>query len=195
LLQIRKGLDTLSSESASDPIDDDTPLLLGRGSIYEGEVLEQLGDESKALRSYEKAAAMFESRPLANKPALKSLSAAAYAKVAGTLARLGHRDRAQETYTKALALISPQVDSAPPAVQGRYVLVDIYAGLGDLASEHASPGSLRGKATAKACSWYQKSMENWRQLPLRSAVSPIGFKVIDANRLATKVAGCHRASL
>jgi tetratricopeptide (TPR) repeat protein len=118
LLQIRNGLDTLSSESATDPIDDDTALLLGRGSIFEGDVLEQLGDESKPLRSYEKAAAMFESRPLANKPALKLLCAAAYAKVAGTLARLGHRDRAQETYTKALALLSPQVDSAPPTGSG-----------------------------------------------------------------------------
>jgi serine/threonine protein kinase/tetratricopeptide (TPR) repeat protein len=191
LQQIRKGLGTLSSESTTDPIDDDTALLLGRGSVFEGEVLERLGDESKALRSYEKAAAMFESRPLANRPALKSLCAAVYAKVAGALARLGRRDLAQETYAKALALISPQRDSAQPAAQDRYVLVDIYAGLGDLASEHAGPRSLRGEAVAEACSWYQKSMENWRQLPLRSAVSPIGFKVIDANRLATKLVGCH----
>jgi eukaryotic-like serine/threonine-protein kinase len=191
LRQIRNGLDTLSSESATNPIDDDTALLLGRGSIYEGEVLEQLSDESRALRSYERAAAMFESRPLASKPALKSLCAAAYAKVAGSLARLGHRGRAQETYTKALALFSPQRDLGPSALQDRYVLVDIYAGLGDLASVHTSPLSLRSKAVAKACSWYHKSMEDWRQLPQRSVVSPIGFKVIDANRLATKLAGCH----
>jgi serine/threonine protein kinase len=195
LEQIRKGLDGLVSQPASDPTYSDTALLLGRGSVYEGELLEQLGDESKALRSYQKAAAMFESGPLANKPALKSLNAAAFAKVAGALARLGHRDRAQETYAKALAFISPQVDSTPPTVHDRYVLVDIYAGLGDLATEQAGHGSLGGKAASLACSWYQKSMENWRQLPLRNAVSPIGFKVTDANSLATKLAGCQQAGL
>lgn len=96
------GLDSLSAESTTDPIDDDTALLFGRGSIFEGEVLEKLGDEPKALRSHEKAAAMFESRPLANKAAMKSLCAVTCAKVAGALARLGLLDRAHQTYSKAL---------------------------------------------------------------------------------------------
>jgi hypothetical protein len=75
------------------------------------------------------------------------------------------------------------------------VLVDIYAGLGDLASEQASTGSPRRSVGAEACRWYQKSMDNWQQLPLRSGVSPTGFKVIDASRLATRLAGCHKTGL
>jgi len=192
LQQIRKGLDSLSAESTTDPIDDDTALLFGRGSIFEGEVLEKLGDEPRALRSYEKAAAMFESRPLANKAAMKSLCAVTYAKVAGALARLGLLDRAHQTYSKALALIPSRPPSEAPAVQDQYVLMDIYAGLGDLASVQAGTGSLRGRAGAEACRCYQKSIDNWQQLPLRGTVSPTGFRVIDARKLATKLAGCRQ---
>jgi len=186
------GLDSLSAESTTDPIDDDTALLFGRGSIFEGEVLEKLGDEPKALRSHEKAAAMFESRPLANKAAMKSLCAVTYAKVAGALARLGLLDRAHQTYSKALALIPSRPPSEAPAVQDQYVLMDIYAGLGDLASVQAGTGSLRGRAGAEACRCYQKSIDNWQQLPLRGTVSPTGFRVIDARKLATKLAGCRQ---
>src|SRR6202045_4413521 len=185
---IKKGMDTLGPHDATDPTDADTTQLFVRGFLYEGEALEQVGDESKALRFYEEAVATFESSDSANKPVLKSFRCFAYAKVAGALARLGRRDQARETYGKALALIGSQPASEQPT-EVQYALLNVYAGMGDLVSDPASHGGT--PVGGSACDWYRRSMDIWRQLPARSSVSPNGFRLIGINTLSTKLAKCQ----
>jgi eukaryotic-like serine/threonine-protein kinase len=185
---IKKGMDTLGPHDATDPTDADTTQLFVRGFLYEGEALEQVGDESKALRSYEEAVATFESSDSANKPVLKPFRCFAHAKVAGALARLGRRDQARETYGKALALIGSQPASEQPT-EIQYALLNVYAGMGDLVSDPASHGGT--PVGGSACDWYRRSMDIWRQLPARSSVSPNGFRVIGINTLSTKLAKCQ----
>jgi len=185
---IKKGMDTLGPHDATDPTDADTIQLFVRGFLYEGETLEQVGDESKALRFYEEAVATFESSDSANKPVLKPFRCFAYAKVAGALARLGRRDQARETYGKALALIGSQPASEQPT-EVQYALLNVYAGMGDLVSDPASHG--RTPLGGSACDWYRRSIDIWRQLPARSSVSPNGFRVIGINTLSTKLAKCQ----
>jgi len=177
----------------TNPTDSDVAGLFGNALIYEGETLELLGDEHKALESFERAVTVFESPPLAGKMGLNSVTAAAYAKLANSQSRLGHADSARETYNKALAMLGSQMSSEPAALQVQYTVIEIYAGLEELESQSASRRSSRTNAQINACTWYQKSMDIWLHLPIRNSISPSGFKVIDFNSVSSKLTQCQQA--
>ena len=165
---------------------------MGRAFVFVGQALEDLRDERGALQSYKQATAMFESPTLTVEHVFDSLVAASYGKVAGALAKLGYRDQARETYNKALAKLGSQPGSAPPSLQARYALVEIYTGLGQLESQSASRGATRANAEDKACKWFQESRDIWLQMPFRNSISPIGFKVTDYDTVAAKLASCNQ---
>jgi hypothetical protein len=143
------------------------------------------------LQSFERAVTVFESPPLAGKHVLDPVTAGAYAKVASARARLGHSDSAREVYNKALAMLGSQMSSEPAALQVQYVLLAIYAGMGDLAMQHAEHVDTPSEARSEACQWYQRSMDIWLHLPVRNSISPSGFKVIDFNSVSSKLTQCH----
>ena len=185
---IRTGIDNLRPPGTSDPADRDRALLLGNAYIYEGQTLENLGDERGALQTYKQAVAMFESPTLAVERAFDSLVAASHAKVAGVLAKLGYRDQARQTYNKALAVLGAQ----PPSLQVQYALIEIYAGLGQLESQSASREVTRADAERNGCQWYRKSIQIWLQMPVRNSISPGGFKVTDFDTVASQFAQCRQ---
>ena len=186
---IRRGLKALGAQT--DPTDIETGLLFGNALIYQGETLELLGEEHEASRSFERAVAVFESTPFASKHRLDPFTAGAYAKVAGARARLGHSDSARETYNKALAMLGSPTSSEPAALQVQYVLLAIYAGMGDLAILDAEHSDTPSEARSEACKWYQRSKDTWLKMPIRNSISPSGFKVMDFNSISTELAKCR----
>jgi tetratricopeptide (TPR) repeat protein len=189
---IRTGIDTLRSRAPAHPKDRDRAVLVGRAFVYEGEALEDLGNESRALQSYKQATAMFESPTLAVDRAFNSLGAASYAKVAGALARLGYLGMARETYGKALAVLDSEPSSEPPTLHVQYALIEIYAGLGQVELKSARRETAPVNPDSNACKWYQKSMDIWLKLPIRNSISPSGFKVTDFDTVASQLTKCHR---
>jgi non-specific serine/threonine protein kinase/serine/threonine-protein kinase len=188
---IRTGIDTLRSRVPFDPKDRDRAVLLGRAFVFEGQALENLGDERGALQSYKQAADVFESPILAVEHVFDSLVAASYGKTAGALARLGYRDQARRTYDNALAKLGPQPGSEPVAPHTQYALIEIYAGLGQLESQSARQGAARVNVESNACKWYRKSSDIWLQMPVRNSISPSGFKVTDFDTVASHLAKCN----
>jgi len=189
---IRTGIDTIRSRVAPDPTDKDRAVLLGSAYVYDGQVLESVGDDRGALQSYKQAAAIFESPTLAGERASNSLVAASYAKIAGALSRLGYRDQARELNEKALAKLGPQPSSEPPLLRVQYALAEVYAGLGKLESQSASRGTTRANAESNSCKWYQKSRDIWLKMPVRNSISPSGFQVTDFDTVAAKLASCNQ---
>ncbi len=188
---IRRGLRTLGPQRKTNPTDSDVAGLFGNALIYEGETLQLLGDEHKALQSFERAVTVFESPPLAGKHVLDPVTWA-YAKVASAHARLGHSNSAREVYNKALAMLGRQTSSEPAALQVQYVLLAIYAGMGDLASQRTARDGTGVEAWNEARRWYQKSLDTWQQLPIRNTIAPNGFKVTDFDTVAAKLARCNQ---
>jgi serine/threonine protein kinase/tetratricopeptide (TPR) repeat protein len=189
---IRRGLRTLGPQRKTDPTDSEVAGLFGSALIYEGETLELLGDEHQALQSFERAVTVFESPPLAGKMGLNSVTAAASAKLANSQSRLGHSDSARETYNKALTVLGPRTGSEPATLQVQYVLLAIYAGMGDLAMQRTEHVDTPSEARSEACQWYQRSRDIWLHLPVRNSISPSGFRAIDFDGVATKLAKCNQ---
>ena len=82
--------------------------------------------------------------------------------------------------------ISGRIIPANPLAQ--YIAADLYAGLGDLASLREMPGTADGNR--EACKWYGKSLELWRQLPLKEGLAPNWFEVVSPRHVAEKQAAC-----
>ena len=175
------SLEYLEPLLEADPKNSDMAGLAACGHVYAGEALEQLGDEPNALGEYGKAAKLFQSPLLSGKPSGHSQTAAALAKVAGAQAKLGRNTEARETYLKALELVQPAPGAKPADAMAAYALIDIFAGLGDLAAQRAGQD---------ACRWYRKSKDMWMQLPVRNTVAPNGFKVTDFGVVAAKATKC-----
>jgi len=191
---IRTGIDTVKSRVPSDPKDRDRAVLLGRAFVFEGQTLENLGDERGALQSYKQATSIFESPTLAVEHVFDSLVATSYGKIAGALAKLGEQDQVRETYDKALAKLSSQPGSESPPLRVQYALVEIYAGLGRLELLSVGRESARVSAERNACEWYKKSRDIWLLMPVRNSISPSGFKVTDFDTISGELAKCQHAS-
>ena len=188
LSEIQHGLALLQSTIRKDaPADKDVLVQLGTAFIFEGEATEGLGDEPRALQSYEQAVATFSSPAFANRHELRLMNANALAKVAGCQARLGHYETADDSYRRALATVDVRPDSSSISVRAEYTLISIYTGLGDVALRSAERPDA-GKT--RSCEWYQRANELWSKLPVRNSVSPVGSKVPEFETVSDKLANC-----
>ena len=192
LNSIRRGLDLLPTSTSLDPPADlDTAVASGNALIYQGEIQERLGDENRALHSYQRAVSMFDSPALANRHMLHALTATADAKAADALAALGYDKKAGDAYQKALTILKIQSDSELTA-QSQYTLLAIYAGLGDLESSSTQRAGKAATVGSHDCEWYEKSLGLWQKLPIRNSISPNGFKVPEFHTVSNKLARCQQ---
>ena len=192
LQYLSKGVEIEERQLASDPKRSEIASILGSGYVFQGEALEKMGDEPSALLAYAKASRLFEAPPFSKADDLvASLQiAAARAKVAAALTKLGRLDKGRDGYLGALQLVELAAVAKPPNALAQYILADIYAGLGDLASKRPSAGSAR----KEACAWYRKSLDLWRQLPLRTGMAPNRFDLLAPASVAQRLAMCNEAS-
>jgi hypothetical protein len=86
---------------------------------------------------------------------------------------------AQENYRRAVAVAEPIAASHTDEQEVRYPLAGAYYGLGRLAAveaERATQSPQKQEAGwTEAKSWFQKSVDTWRQVRQPAAISPNGF--------------------
>jgi len=181
LRDIREGLDILRQGNTTGSPDKYAVPLFAQGYMFEGEVLEQMGDLSAALDSYQKALTQFQSSVLDEFPHRGLLVAAALVSAARVSDKLGQAERARTNYQEALRLVEPAATSKPTNVLAQYVLTAAYAGIGELTD-----------SGSEACAFYQKGMDIWKTLPVQSTHTPDGFKVTDYRTVAEQLARCVR---
>jgi hypothetical protein len=74
--------------------------------------------------------------------------------------------------------------------------VDVYAGLGDLASKSVLRRDNGAKQVAtwkEARAWYRKSLDIWQQLPFRTPMAPNRFDIAAPETVAQHLATCNQA--
>jgi hypothetical protein len=92
------------------------------------------------------------------------------------LLKLGHSDRARQTYKRAIEESEHLTVGDDPKQQAQYSLADSYAGLGDVSfSLAAKTKEQKNALSADACSWYEKSLHVWHVIPNSGWMSPNGF--------------------
>ena len=191
LQYLSKGVEIEERQLASDPKRSEIASILASGYVFQGEALEKLGDEPSALRAYAKASRLFESPAFskADDVVANLQVAAAGAKVAAALTKLGRLDQARDRYNETLRLVESTATAEPPNLQAQYILADVYAGLGDLASKRPRGSS----APKEACAWYQKSLDLWQQFPLRTAIGPNRFDLVAPDTVTQRLGMCNQA--
>ena len=179
---------------ASDPTNEESAGRLAGAEIALAQTLSEHGKPADALTSYLHAVAIYDKQASAdaqNMDARLDL-AGTYAEVGSLLAKTGAADKARENYRKALAVDEPLWTTKSPPEQARYTLAEAYSGLGDLAARFASndkvPPSERMKHGNEARSWYQRSLEAWRQIRSPARESPNGFRCGSPQKVARNLA-------
>jgi serine/threonine protein kinase/tetratricopeptide (TPR) repeat protein len=171
--------------------------LLASGYVNQGEALEKMRNEPAALRAYTKAEKLLESPVLfKSSKFVGALQAAADGKIAGALAKLGRLAEADEKYRSALRLVEPAATAIPPNLRAQYVLADLYSGLGDLSSKRAArrdQGAESLNAWKEARGWYEKSLEEWRRLPLPATTASNLFDLVAPEIVAQNLVMCRQA--
>jgi eukaryotic-like serine/threonine-protein kinase len=189
---IRKGILLEEEKLRSNPKRADLLLFLATGQVLQGEVLEAMRREEDALQSYEKGSELLESAALSgqNNVALVACFAAARVKAAAVLVKLGRFDEARDTYEKMLSVVQPLSLEGVGSLEARYVMAEIYTGLGDLA------GHLKicdAGASKRACELYRKAVAVWQQLPSDTILPPSRFRVVSHASMKGRLDGCGRA--
>jgi non-specific serine/threonine protein kinase/serine/threonine-protein kinase len=191
---LRNGIEIMEQPSFSNP---DKAGMLASGYIDQGKALEKMGDESAALSAYTKAEKLLESSvPIKPRIFADALQAAAGGMTARVLAKLGRLAQADEKYRTALQLVEPAATAIPPNLRAQYILADLYAGLGDLSSRRAARRDDNAEsmnALKEARRWYEKSLEAWQRLPLRSATAANLFDIMTPEIAAQNLALCRQA--
>jgi tetratricopeptide (TPR) repeat protein len=186
LRDIRKSLDVLGPSTTMVS----TIAQASQAYMYEGDALEQLGNLPAALDSYGKALSQFHSSALAVFPHRSLLVAFGLVSVARVLAKLHKSDEARMNYQEGLHLAETAATTNPPNALAQYVLIDAYAGMGNLSLQTVNTGDQGRNSRSEACKWYQKNMDIWQTLPVRTAITPNGFKVTEYEAIAGQLAKC-----
>jgi len=116
--------------------------------------------------------------------------AATDVKIAGALAKLGRIREAHQVYDRAFRMVEPAGLGVQLNPEARYVLAEVYAGLGDLASVRDSRKISPSKTGTEACGWYRKNLDIRQKLPLHNTIAPNGFLVTDSEVISAKMARC-----
>jgi eukaryotic-like serine/threonine-protein kinase len=189
---IRKGIVLEEQKVSSNPKRPDLLLFFATGQVLQGEALEAMRREEDALQSYEKGSKLLESAALNGQKnvALVACLAAARVKGAAALAKLGRLDQARDDYEKMLVIVQPLSMESVGSLEARYVMAEIYTGLGNLAG-HREIGE--GGSSKEACEFYRKALAVWEQLPINTVLPPSRFGVISRARMKGRLDGCGRA--
>jgi tetratricopeptide (TPR) repeat protein len=189
---IQNGIEIAEQRPVTDP---GVAGMLASGYIDQGEAFEKMKDAPRALSAYTKAEKLFES-PALFKPGnfADTLQAAAGGKIAGALTKLGKLPQADEKYRSALRQVEPAASAIPPNLRAQYIRADLFAGLGDLLSRRAARGGAEAaNAWREAGKCYEKSLEAWQRLPLRTATASILFDITAPKTIARNLALCKHA--
>ena len=118
-------------------------------------------------------------------------------KVASMLTRSNDLVAATTMYRKALELVRPEAAARHPNEQALYSTADSYAGLGEteviLAKDDRQTQQNQIKHWDQARSWYQQSMDTWRQVKEPGMISPGGLDCIPPATVARHLALCRAA--
>jgi len=189
---IERGVALEEESLSSNPKRADLLLFLATGQVLQGEALEAMRREQDALQTYEKGSKLLESAALSgqNNVALVACFAAARVKAAGVLVKLGRFDEARDTYEKIVTVVQPLSVENVGSLEARYLITEIYTGLGDLASHR----EIRDAGSSKeACEFYQKAVAVWQQLPSDTVLPPSRFGVVSRARVVARLNRCGRA--
>ena len=197
-LDLLKGaIGVLQENYARDHSYTDIPYWLGQDHIWRGEILAKEGDAQGALNEYRKGASSLESLASGMAGANTRCDIAeGYTKVGAAFAAVGNRTEALAAYRKALEIAGPLVLSKPANVLGLYAAADAYFGMGELAKSSARQSTRASRADEqrqwqKACDWYHKSVDAWRQIPNPGRTTPSGFAVGDPGTPAKSLHRCE----
>jgi eukaryotic-like serine/threonine-protein kinase len=189
---IRKGIALEEEKLRTNPNRADLLLFFATGQVLQGEALEAMRREEDALKSYEKGSKLLESTALSGQEnvALVACFAAARVKAAAALVQLGRFDEARVDYEKMLVIVQPLSLENVGSLEARYVVAEIYMGLGDLASRREIRDAGSSK---KACELYRKAVAVWQQLPVNTILPPSRFGVVSRASTKGRLDGCGRA--
>ena len=159
---------------------------LAAGYICKGEVLNGTGNLRGALDNYRNAVAALQSTSAESADAFtRCVTADGYIRLGRALIANGQPQDASEAYHKSLALMEPLVLEHPDEAPARYVLVDGYFGLGNLAAREGH--------WQEAKSWQERSWDAWQRIPSPGRFSPLGFACRKASTIQQQIDVCSAA--
>jgi hypothetical protein len=103
--------------------------------------------------------------------------------------KLGRFDDARGRYEKMLTVVQPLSIETVGSLEARYVMAEIYTGLGDLARHREIRN---GGSPKEACALYQKAVAEWQQLPTDTVLPPTRFRVVSRASMRGRLDRCGR---
>lgn len=149
----------------------------GAMQAWIGDAQAGTGNPTEALKSYEKAAATLAVDEASYDDARCEL-AMVQAKIGNTLLKMGKLGEAENEYKKALDTAKVSFSLQHMDISALYAAADGYAGMGDVASAQArktQSAATRSRLFSDARTWYEKSLDIWKQVPNSSKLSGSGY--------------------
>jgi eukaryotic-like serine/threonine-protein kinase len=188
----------LELQLARDPAYTEPRYCLAASFIWMGEALGRMGEDGRALESYQKGLAIWkELAGHAKGTAAEADVALFYARMGAALAKLGKGEAASQEYERALGIVEPIAAADTSMIEAQYVVADAYSGLGELSQILASDGRVsvqqRMRYWSEARAWYQRSLDVWGRMLNPGARTPVGFASGNRRRVARELASCDAA--
>jgi len=160
--------------------------------VTEADIMRGMHDEAAALQNYKEARGLYDQLAQSDQrnTDAKMNVAAADAKIAASLVRVGRYDEAQKSYRRAIQVSEPPANGTPPNLEAQYTMANAYSGMGDVAFHLARSTDPKLAALKEATPWYEKSIGVWNKIPNRGVMSPAGFDVGDPGEVADQLARC-----
>ena len=199
ILAAGEGLAILKQLVALDPKNTEFRGIQAALYASAGDAYARSADNARALQHFREALSVL-SQVQSEDPAnvdVRLRVAGISNKVASMLTRSNDLVAATTMYRKALELVRPEFAARHPNEQALYSTADSYAGLGEteviLAKDNRQTQQNQIKHWDQARSWYQQSMDTWRQVKEPGMISPGGLDCIPPATVARQLARCRAA--
>ena len=161
--------------------------------VWTGDAFARTGQLNRAIESYQKGLAIWQALAASSKDTgIEADVALIHSRIGSALAELKKSERASEEYHRALAIAAAITSSNPNIVEAKYVLADVYSGLGELsqtlASRNGVPVQQKILRWNEARTWYQLSLDAWQRIQNPGARSPVGFACGNPRMVARQLA-------